>query len=105
MGYATDTPTAVSADAAGDLMLLDNHEALVKVTAATACAPVVGAEAETAANLAVPFRGVDLGAKTLTLTLTLTLTRPLPLPLPLPLTLALALTRSTLAPTTAYSSG
>ena len=74
MGYATDKPTAVTADAAGDLTLLQNHEALVAVSAATACAPVVNATAETAANLAVPFRGVDLGAKTLALTLTLTLT-------------------------------
>ena len=62
VGYATDTPAAVTVDAAGDLTLLQNHEALVTVTAETVCSPTVSAVADTAANLAVPFRGVDLGA-------------------------------------------
>merc|ERR1740117_510316 len=62
VGYTTDAPAALTVDAGGDLTLLQNHEALVAVTAETVCSPTVSAVAYTAANLAVPFRGVDLGA-------------------------------------------
>ena len=62
VGYMTDVPAAVTVDADGDLTLLQNYEALVAVTVETACSPTASAVAYTAANLAVPFRGVDLGA-------------------------------------------
>ena len=47
---------------AGTLTLLDNHERRVTLSAATACQPTVQATVSTAANLAVPYRAVDLGA-------------------------------------------
>jgi hypothetical protein len=62
VGYSSDTPTAVTVDAAGALTLLGNHEVLVGITATTACTPFVSASASTAPNLKVGFRGVDLGA-------------------------------------------
>ena len=49
-------------DGAGTLTLLDNHESRVSLSAETACLPTVLATATTAANLAVPYRAVDLGA-------------------------------------------
>ena len=61
VSYTTDVPAALTVDAVGDLTLLGNHHSLVTVTATTACSPTV-ATTDSAANLAVPFRGVDLGA-------------------------------------------
>ena len=60
--YSSDAPAAVAIDRAGTLTLLDNHESRVSLSAETACLPTVLATATTAANLAVPYRAVDLGA-------------------------------------------
>ena len=46
----------------GRLTLLGNHERRVALSVATACLPAVEATASTAANLAVPYRAIDLGA-------------------------------------------
>ena len=45
VGYESDTPDAVAVDAAGELTLLSNHEAMVDLTATTKCAPAVAASA------------------------------------------------------------
>ena len=62
VSYTTDQTSAVSINAAGDLTLLNNHWELVTANAGTICAPIINATANFAPNLAVPFRGVDLGA-------------------------------------------
>ena len=60
--YSSDTPSALSTTATGEVVLLDNHHSLVTITATTTCSPLVSAADSTAPNLKVPFRGVDLGA-------------------------------------------
>jgi len=62
VAYSSDVPAAVAIDGAGGVTLLANHHSLVAIAAATRCAPTFTATASTAPNLAVPFRGVDLGA-------------------------------------------
>jgi len=62
VSYGSEVSSAVAVDAAGTLTLLDNHYESVGITATTACSPFTTATATTVPNLAVPFRGVDLGA-------------------------------------------
>ena len=62
VSYASDTPSAVGVDADGRLTLLNNHHQTVSINATSSCSPEISTIAATAPNLAVPFRGVDLGA-------------------------------------------
>ena len=62
VSYSSDAPTAVEPGEEGELMLLNNHQRAVVISATTRCAPWVTGLATVAANLQAGFRGVDLGA-------------------------------------------
>ena len=62
VSYSSDAPTAVEPGEDGELMLLNNHQRAVVISATTRCAPWVTGLATVVANLQAGFRGVDLGA-------------------------------------------
>ena len=62
VSYSSDAPTAVEPGEEGELMLLNNHQRAVVISATTRCAPWATGLATVAANLRAGFRGVDLGA-------------------------------------------